>query len=308
MKKIDPSSAFYIKLGSGGRHENECIHVNHTLWLGYTDVPHQQCQDREWEEVKARLMRSRGCTSGTATHHVNQIRTFYEAGEDVLWVTFHKNQLWWCFAKTGIMLLPDGSKTRDTQGGWRSTDVGGNPLDMSRLSGKLLSMQGYQGTICSVKEFEYLVRKINGERSPLEQAALNARETLVQALEQIIKQLHWKEFELLTDLIFRQAGWQRISQLGKTQKTLDLDLFSPIASERYLVQIKSKASRKQFEQFQEETSGMEAYSRYYFVVHSPASNLTKLLETDSHKLWPPAEIAALVTRYGLIDWVIEKAT
>ena len=308
MRKINPNSAFYIKLGSGGDHEHECIKVNNTLWLGYTDVPHELCRDRKWEEVKAVLMRKRGCSPGTATRCVNQICTFYEAGEDVLWVTFHKNQLWWCFARPEITLLPDGSKTRDTRDGWRSTDIHGKPLDMSRLSGKLISMQRYQGTVCSVKEFEYLVRKINGQRSPLEQAALDARDTLAQALEQIIRRLNWKEFELLTDLIFRQAGWQRIGQLGKTQKTLDLDLFSPIANERYLVQIKSRASRKQFEQFQEKTGGMEAFSRYYFVVHSPASNLIKALETEAYKLWLPVEIASLVIQYGLVDWVIEKTT
>ena len=86
------------------------------------------------------------------------------------------------------------------------------------------------------------------------------------------------------------------------------NLFSPIANERYLVQIKSRASRKQFEQFQEKTGGMEAFSRYYFVAHSPASNLIKALETEAYKLWLPVEIASLVIQYGLVDWVIEKAT
>ncbi|GAB4533100.1 MAG: hypothetical protein Kow0063_14560 [Anaerolineae bacterium] len=223
-------------------------------------------------------------------------------------MTFYKNRLYWCFAKPGVTLLPDGSKIRHTQDGWKSTDIHDNPLDMGRLSGKLLSMQGFRGTICAVKEFNYLVRKINGEHSPVEQAALDARDALLHALEEIIKRLDWKEFEELTDLIFRQAGWQRISQLGKTQKTLDLDLFSPIANERYLVQVKSKADRKLFEEFQEETAGMDDYTRYYLVVHTPLSNLDKALETDTHKLWLPAGIAGLVVQYGLVDWVIEKAT
>jgi hypothetical protein len=308
MQRIRPSSAFYIKLGSRGDHEHECILVTNTLWVGYIDVPLELCQNREWEKVKAMFVQKRGCDPGTATRHVNQLRTFYEAGKDVLWVTFYRNLLWWCFARPEVTLLPDGSKIRYARDGWRSTDIRDNPLDMSRLSGKLTAMQGYQGTICSVKEFEYLVRKINGERPPLEQAAVEARDTLAQTIEQIIKRLNWKEFELLTDLIFRQAGWLRIGQLGKTQKTLDLDLFSPIANERYLVQIKSKAGRRQFEEFQEATSDMDIYSRCYFVVHTPISDLAKTLETDMHRLWLPAEIADLVMRYGLIDWVIERAT
>lgn len=96
--------------------------------------------------------------------------------------------------------------------------------------------------------------------------------------------------------------------MGKTQKTLDLDLLSPIANERYLVQIKSSASQQQFEQFRINTSNMMEYRRYYFVVHTPVSGLAKTLETETHKLWLPNDIAKLVTQYGLIDWVIERAT
>jgi hypothetical protein len=306
--KISPNSALYIKLGSGGKHEHDCIELNHTLWLGYHEVPHELCTRGEWEEAKAVFMRKEDADPGAATRHINQIRAFYEAGEDVLWVTFYKNRLWWCFAQAGVTLLPDGSKTRHTQDGWRSTDIHGKPLDMGRLSGKLLSMQGFRGTICSVREFDYLICKINSEHSPVEQAALDARDALLQALEEIIKRLDWKEFEGLTDLIFRGAGWQRVGQLGKTQKTLDLDLLSPIANERYLVQVKARVDRRLFEEFQEKTSGMDDYTRYYLVVHTPASNLDKALETDTHKLWLPAEIANLVVQYGLVDWVIEKAT
>lgn len=168
-------------------------------------------------------------------------------------------------------------------------------------------MQGFRGTICSVKEFDYLVRKINAETSPAEQAALDAQETLLNALIPIIQGLPWKEFELLVDLIFRQAGWQRISELGKTQKTIDLDLLSPIAQERYWVQVKAKAGPEQFERFKEDTSDTAGYSRHYFIVHSPIGNLNKAQETDTYKLWLSGDIARLTLRYGLTDWVIGKA-
>lgn len=51
-KKINPGSALYIKLGRGGKYEQECIEVNHILWLGYREVPHQLCLGGEWEEAK----------------------------------------------------------------------------------------------------------------------------------------------------------------------------------------------------------------------------------------------------------------
>ncbi|GAB4533103.1 MAG: hypothetical protein Kow0063_14570 [Anaerolineae bacterium] len=53
---INPSSALYIKLGSGGRYEHECIEVNQTLWLGHQNVPHDLCQDGEWDKAKAVLI------------------------------------------------------------------------------------------------------------------------------------------------------------------------------------------------------------------------------------------------------------
>ena len=304
--RIAPSTAYFIKLGSGGAHEARCIEKDDTLWLGYIHVPHEFCQNGEWDKVRDLLIQTHGTAQGAATRHVNQIRAFYKSDETVLWVTFYKNLLWWCFAETGIQQLPDGSKIRQTRGGWKFCSIHGEPLDMGRLSGSLTSTQSFRGTICSVKEFDYLVRKINGERSPLEQGVLDARNQLERVLEQSIKLLNWKAFELLVDLIFRQAGWQRIGQLGKTQKTLDLDLFSPIANERYLVQVKSKAGRLQFEHFLTETSDMEVYNRYFFIVHTPSSTLGKNLETETCKLWFPAEIAQLVVRYGLVDWVIDR--
>jgi hypothetical protein len=306
-EKINPRSANFIKLGSGGRFEKHCIEVAQVIRLGYNEIPHKLCLRGDWEAIREIFIQDSGSDPGSATRHTNQVKAYYEAGDDVLWVTFYNNHLWWCFARPEIMLLPDGSKTRPVKGSWCSTDIEGNPLVMDQLSGSLLSMQGFRGTTCSVREFDYLVRKINAEQSPTEQAALRSFAELVRALVAVIQEFNWKEFELLTDLIFRQAGWQRISQLGKSQKGIDLDLVSPIANERYYVQIKSGAGRKVFDDFIDITVGLDEYSRYYLVVHSPKGNLAKELETDTHKLWLSDDIARLVVRYGLVEWVMGKA-
>lgn len=310
MIKIKATSAYYIKLGAGGSKEKECIEENHTLWVNYSEIPHSLCQKGEWEQVKS-LFIQKGSDPGSATRHTNQVRAFYEKEQDVLWITFYQNRLWYCFANATVTQLNDQSIIRKTLNGWKSTDIQGIPLEIERLSGKLLSIQGFKGTICTIKGpvFDYLIRKINCETSPTEQSALDAQKALTQALEQIIPHLHWKEFELLIDLIFRQAGWQRISQLGEVQKTFDLALLSPITQERYLVQIKSQANRKQFEQFRDDTSAITNYTRYYFVVHSPHDDLSNKIEieTATHKLWLISDIASLVMQYGLIDWVIKKA-
>ena len=303
---VTSSKAYYIKLGSGGRFEKQCIEMAQVLRLGYNEIPHDLCMKRDWEAVRGIFVQERGSDPGSATRHTNQIKAYYEAGNDVLWVTFYNNRLWWCFADSEITLLPDGCKHRLVKGEWKSTDIHGEHLLMDQLSGSLLSMQGFRGTICSVREFEYLVRKINAEVSPNEQAAQKAFDEMVHSLVAIIKTFNWKEFELLTDLIFRQAGWQRISRLGKSEKGIDLDLISPIANERFYVQVKSNAGKKVFTEFIEKTIALDEYSRYYLVVHSPSKNLTKELETETHKLWLADDIARLVVRYGLVEWVIGK--
>ena len=306
--KINPPQVYYIKLGAGGDQEQICIESDHpAIWVGFNEIPHEMCISGQWDQVGELLKRNHDWPANMVTIKVKQLQMFYETGEDVLWVAFYRECLWWCFAGKEITSLPNGSRSRPALGGWSSTDIKGQPLETSRLSGSLLSLQGYRGTLCKVREQEYLLRKINAEESPTMAAAQKARDELQHALEAIICSLHWKDFELLVDLIFRQAGWQRVSQLGKTQKTLDLDLFAPVTNERLLVQVKSKADQKTFQEFIAKTGELEAYARCYLIVHTPGHNLTWDVETDTHKIWLPSDIARLVIQYGLTDWVMGKA-
>jgi hypothetical protein len=305
MQKIAPAKVRYIKLGRGGSREAESIAAG-TLWLSYQHVRHHLCQKGGWEAVHNHFVENQGDSPTTATNHTRQVKTFYEAGEDVLWVTFHANRLWWGFAKPDITLLDDNSKTRPIIGGWRSTDVNDEPLVKSKLSGQLLSMEGYRGTICKVRAEKYLIRKINGETSLQEQALMDAREQLAVAVEDIIDRLHWKDFELLVDLIFRAAGWQRIGEVGGAQVAIDLQLTSPILGESYAVQIKSSARLQGFQRYPEQTKYMDQFTRHYFVVHEPKS-LTPNLDDWRYELWLPDKIADLAIRHGLVDWIADKA-
>ena len=47
-------------------------------------------------------------------------------------------------------------------GGWRDSDISGEPLLKGKLSGRLLAVQGFQGTICTVSDLDYRLHKING--------------------------------------------------------------------------------------------------------------------------------------------------
>lgn len=304
---INPKLAYYIKLGRGGNRERECIEETQTLWLGYQEIPDELCRQGKWNEVQKILEGIRNDT-GAATRDRNQVRAFYEADESVLWVTFFGDLLYWCFSSPEITLLPDKTKTRPVIGHWSSTDILDNPLQKTQLSGPLLRMQGFRGTICKVKELKYLVQKINGIVQPEVEDALQAKAEFEEKIGTLIRKLHWKDFELLIDLIFRQAGWQRMGVLGKTEKTIDLDLRYPITEERFLVQVKSSASLHQLLNFRERLLEYQDYDRVYFIVHTPSNDLIQAQDIDDIEVWLLKDIAHRVVLYGLADWVIAKVS
>lgn len=311
MKEIAPSQAFYIKLGRRGQWEEECIYKENTLRFGYREVSHEDCQNGHWDKVEKQLETEVGRSDrGAISRDLNQIRSFYEAGNNSLWVTFHGNHLWWTFADPQVIVLPDASKIRKVIGKWSNHDINGNPLFLDVLRGSLLSMQGFRGTVCSVKEFDYLVNKINGKTPHHILETQVAYDVLVQQIERLVSTLRWKDFELLVDLIFREAGWKRLGAIGRTQKSIDLELLSPVTSEKISVQVKSEASLRDYHDYREKFANMD-YAMFFLAVHSPDANLTKEIrdrkEGGDVRLLGPKEVAKLSVDYGLSQWIMAKA-
>lgn len=306
-KLINPKNVYYIKLGRSGEWEKDCLEVSQTIKIGYREVPDKLCRQGKWDEVQ-KIMQSIRDDVGTATRHKNQVCAFYESDEQVLWVTFFGDRLYWCFSKPDITILPDKSKSRPVIGQWSSNDISGKPLQKTQLSGALLRVQGFRGTICKVKELKYLVEKINGTVHPEIENALLAKAEFEGKIESLIRKLTWGDFELLVDLLFRQAGWQRMATLGKTQKTIDLDLYSPITDERILVQVKSSANLSKLQSFSEGVSDFQDYDRAYFLVHTPSNDLIQSKIQDDVEVWLPSDIARRVVMFGLAEWVISKVS
>lgn len=307
MKLINPKIAYYIKLGRNGAYENDCLKILHTVKIGYQKIPDDLCRQGKWDEVQ-NIFQGISENVGTATKHKNQMRAFYESDEQVLWVTFFGDNLYWCFSKPEITLLSDKRKSRPAIGKWSSCDLKGKPLQKTQLSGALLRMQGFRGTICKVKELKYLVEKINGVVHPEIENALKAKAKFEKNIEILISKLTWQDFELLVDLLFRQAGWQRMGVLGKTVKTIDLDLYSPITDERFLVQVKSSANLSKLQSFREGVSNFQDYDRAYFLVHKPSNDLIQNKIQDDVEVWLGSDIARRVLMFGLAEWVITKVS
>lgn len=308
MQSINASKALFIKLGEGGIWESDCIRDG-LLHLDYRSLPHNQCVSSHWDDVRSAFPAD--ANQGSVSRHINQVRHFYEEPSSTLWVTFYSDRLWWCFSNPTVTRLADQSKIRPVIDRWRDTDITGAPLIKGKLSGKLLAVQSFPGTICTIKERQYLLHKINGTSEPHIGQAESAIETLVDALIPIIKNLHPTDLETLTDLLFRQGGWQRTGVAGETEKDIDLDLMSPITQERIAVQVKSKASIAVYQEYRNKFLDMSGFSRFYFVTHSPHPSLTELANQatdDAFVFWGARELARQAARNGLAGWLIDKAS
>ena len=302
--RINPSKGLYIKLGRSGIWEKECLDSG-ILRFGYTETPFDAAVSGDWETVR-KVWLDRRQDEGTATRDVIQIRHFFEAGDDTLWITFYGGLLWWCFVKPGVKQHQDGGGSyRETVNGWRNTDINGGKLSSEKLSGNLLKVQAFQGTICEIKAFEYLKRKLNGQLLPEVDDASQAENQMVQKIVPLMRLLTWQDFELLVDLVFANSGWRRLGQVGKTQKTVDIELMLPTTGERAFVQIKSSAGQRDLTEYLDRLKNSDAYDRMFFVWHS--GDVGEVEESNA-VLIGPDRLARMVFDSGLTSWLREKVS
>lgn len=308
-QEITPSAVRYIKLGEKGIWEKSCIEEG-TVRLGYDSPHHQDSLAGRWELVFDYWFnfRTGDHRTRTAKRDIKQVRDFYELDSNTIWFTFYNRKLWWCFAQPEVIELEDLSRIRQTVNGWSSTDINGRDLTIQNLDGRLTQVQGFRGTICSVEKMKsYLVRRING-LTPVE--VIEAEEQLAgltQTIKSLVHGLHWKDFELLTDLIFSQEGWQRTSDLGKTEKSIDLDMFSPVTRRRAFVQVKSKGDLNTLQETIDAFESMDGFDELFFVIHSPHQSLRSYTSPDRRiNVIDDERIAELVINAGLVNWLINK--
>jgi len=227
--------------------------------------------------------------------------------EDV-WVTFHSAKLWWARVAPGPVEQDGLSKFRWTSAAWSDKSARGRLLVANDLPGKLAQLQGFRGTICRILYPDLLHRVLNGHQSPLAHAIAAERTVLERHLVKAIEELHWKDYETLVDLVFRDSGWVRVSVLGQHEKAYDLELREPITGDRYVVQVKSRARLQDLLNTISAFSA-EDYRKVFFLVHSPAKDLAMATELPEHvELVAPARLAELAVDAGLVTWIEDKVS
>jgi hypothetical protein len=191
---------------------------------------------------------------------------------------------------------------------WCDRSLLGRLLVVSTLPGKISQLQGFRATVCRVHEIDLLRRTLSGSRSELANAIAEHRRILELDLTEAIKGLHWQDFETLVDLVFRAAGWIRVSVLGQQVKAYDLELREPIIGDRYVVQVKSRAGLAELRETVKEFSNKD-FRRIFFIVHSPESDLEGATEIPKHvEIVGPARLGELAMDAGLVGWLRDKVS
>jgi hypothetical protein len=303
---VAPKTVRYVKLGEGGMWEEDCF-ARGVLRMGFgsdDDRGFALCQAHDWTGFAA-MWREYGKAPGVATRFANETRQFVEDDGSTLWITFAGQRLLWA------MLEPEGalertydgdSTARSVVGGWRDADIKGTPLIKGNLPGDLVSLAAYRGTSCNVPRPGYVVRKINGQRADEVEAAEVALSAMRDAMLALVRSLQPDDFELLVDLLFTQSGWRRVGILGRTQKTLDLDLVLPSTGERAMVQVKSRTSSHELAEYVSQLEEGGPHKRLFYAFHSGDA-----VATDPRvSVLGPDRIADMTLDAGLMRWVMEK--
>jgi hypothetical protein len=295
--------AFYIKLGRGGAWEADSL-ANHIMRIGWPGSALADINSHNWDVIERKL-RAELPHQGTATRDSNALREIVVSTEEDVWITFHRSRLWWCRLAGGPVEEDDVSKFRRVLGRWSDRDTNGRVLVIAGIPGLLSQLQGFRGTVCAVRATDSLRRLLNAQSSVPHRAVTRAREALVEAVQTGLTELHWKDFETLVDLVFRQAGWRRLSVLGETMKYADLELEEPITMERYQVQIKSAADVGDFVRYRDQFES-QGFRKLFFVVHTPSEKLAQQESSSAVELILPIRLSAMVVDAGLVSWILTK--
>jgi len=307
LEPVHPHSVRYVKLGAGGGWEDRSIEEARIYW-GVESDPIVLGKEEDWAGVLNHYQGLRSAKS-SASADCNEMRSFFQADDTCLWITFAGGHLWWCFAKEQVHLaegLEEPRCYRETIGGWHRCDIKGTPLTMDSLSSRLTQLASYRRTICKVAEADYLVRRINVEAEPAIQRLNDIEHDHVLALLALMQKLHWSDFELLVDLLMARSGWQRISRLGGTMKDIDLLLQQPLTGERLSIQVKSSADQLVLDDCILRFKQSQNADKFLFACHSPKAELT-IPDTQDIILLTGEPLARAVLDAGLASWIKDRA-
>ena len=306
-----PNSVRYVKNGARGQWWN-AAKANGQIHLGWRDIPSDLLITANMSEIEKLIRTAFGDKPG-ATQDLNALRTLLVNPSQHVWVTFEDGCMWWCTVRDGIEINPN-QQTNDhghfwltTVSPWSNRSIDGiRHLAISDLPGNVVSVAGYQATICEPKGRKEILRIIKNEKDEDAVTAELARDRYQDAVAKLVARLGPKDFELLIDLILSRTGWVRLARIGGSTEGIDVEVENISSEEIAFVQVKSAATQNVLDDYVERfNSRRDRYHRMIFAVHSPSGLLNKPAGQPI-SVWTGKEIAERVVKLGLGDWVAAR--
>jgi hypothetical protein len=307
--RVQAAKVRYIKLGRGGGWERECVDRGIVRFgTGSADPDrYRLATGGRWDDRRKTFVKA-GDSPGTATRFTNETREFFTDDGSTLWITFVEQWLYWAFLNPSAPVPhEDGHGTyRAVVGRWARMDLQGRDLTVQRLAGSLTKSASYRGTSFQLSSdpANYVIGRINGEVSPVVGRAYAAISEIRTSALELVRLLQPRDFELLVDLIFTSSGWRRITELGRTQKTLDLAVELPSTGEQAWIQVKSETGKDELATYAEKLDALP-YGRLFYIYHTGKVGQS----TDPRVvIIGPEKVAELVVDAGLVGWLIDKVS
>lgn len=250
----------------------------------------------------------------------NALELFCKATEEDIFITFYKGKMYWCnpsnepIKRYDENSQTDFTKLRKTKNGWKCSPINDAEkiFNSNEISGQISKTQAFQGTFCSFtpNETQIINRLINGIPNPVVKEIESNKDIILEKIEQLLQDLHWKDCEILADLIFQQSGWRRISMSGGSMEFVDMEYVEPINNYHYAVQVKSGAKSTDLDEYCKELKG-RSFEKMFFVVFNPDESINEKLhriyQDKGMEILYGKRLANYIFDLGLLHWLLKKS-
>lgn len=305
-------NAYYIKLGEKGKWAENSITTS-IIRIGWKETPLSDINNGNWNDIKKQIkedFNKRNKKNG-ATQDYEALRRFCEATQEDIFITFHNGYMYWSTLYDTPVEEDNISKFRKTKNGWSCSPIN-NPdkiFNSNEISGRISKTQAFQGTLCKYTEEEIKIisRIINDIPNLKVDEIRTKKKEICGLITDLIKDLHWKDCEILADLIFQQSGWKRISMSGGNMEFMDMEYIDSITNEKYIVQVKSGANLSMFKNYEEKTKERKFKKLFFIAFHPDKSLKFYANEREDIEILIEDKLSEMIFDLGLLNWVLKKS-
>jgi hypothetical protein len=224
-----------VKNGSGGGWW-QAAKASGQVHAGWRIIPPELLLNPDFAKIEP-FIRKEFSDQGAATRDFKALRCLLDAPSQHVWITVEDVYMWWCTVRDRAEINPNG---QDQSHGnfwlvcdrpWSNRSLAGRLLAITDLPGTVTAAAGFRGTVSEPQASEAILRVIRDEKNKDVVASRDERVRYEQTIFRVIKQLLWKDFEQLVDLVLDRTGWKRISTLGGTREGIDIEAENLTANE-----------------------------------------------------------------------------